>query len=62
MSDNPQIRINVKKIENRVTVHYYYRDYYCELLTPETVKLIGNTKSKTTKNQNGENLPHLEIT
>ena len=61
MSDNPQIRINVKKIENRVTVQIK-RDYYCELLTPETVKLIGSTKSKTTKNQNGENLPHLEIT
>ena len=26
------------------------------------MKLLGNTKSKITKNENGENLPHLEIT
>ena len=36
--------------------------YYCELLTPETVKLLGSTKSKKTKDKNGENVPHLEIT
>ena len=29
---------------------------------PETVKLLGSTKNKTTKSTNGENLPHLEIT
>ena len=26
------------------------------------MKLLGNTKSKITKNENGENLPQLEIT
>ena len=26
------------------------------------MKLFGSTKSKVTKNKNGENLPHLEIT
>ena len=36
--------------------------YYLELLTPETMKLIGSTKSKTTNDENGENVPHLEIT
>ena len=29
---------------------------------PETMKLLGNAKSKITKNKNGENVPHLEIT
>ena len=29
---------------------------------PETTKLLGSTKSKITKNKNGENVPHLEIT
>ena len=29
---------------------------------PETVKLLGSTKSKITKDENGENVPHLEIT
>ena len=26
------------------------------------MKLLGSTKNKTTKDKNGENLPHLEIT
>ena len=26
------------------------------------MKLLGSTKNKTTKNKNGENVPHLEIT
>ena len=29
---------------------------------PETINLLGITKSKKTKNENGENVPHLEIT
>ena len=29
---------------------------------PETMKLFGNTKSKINKNENGKNVPHLEIT
>ena len=28
----------------------------------ETMELLGSTKSKITKNENGENVPHLEIT
>ena len=31
-------------------------------LTPETMKLLGSTKSEITKDENGENVPHLEIT
>ena len=36
--------------------------YYIELLTPETIKSIGSTKSKMTKDKIGENVPYLEIT
>ena len=36
--------------------------YYLELLTPESVKLLGKIKEKITKNENGENVPHLKIT
>ena len=32
--------------------------YYLELLTPETMKLLGSTKSKIIKNENGENVPN----
>ena len=58
--DNPSIRIYVNKIENRITVKIK-NGYYFELLTPETMKLLGSTESKITKCKNGENVPHLEI-
>ena len=35
--------------------------YYLEFLTLESIKLLGSTKSKITKDKNGENVPHLEI-
>ena len=44
------------------TVTFKIKDgYSLELLTPETMKLLGSTKNKTTKGRNGENVPHLEI-
>ena len=36
--------------------------YYLELLTPKTMKLLGSTKRKITKDKNGEKVPYLEIT
>ena len=61
MSDNPQIRIHVNKIENRITFKIE-RGYYLKLITLATVILLGNAKSKIIKNENGEHAPHLEIT
>ena len=58
---NPSIRIYINKLENRITFKIKTR-YYLELLTPETMKLLGSTKSKITKNENGENVPSMEIT
>ena len=58
--DNPSIRIYVNKIENRITFKIK-NGYYFELLTPETMRLLGSTESKITKDKNGENVPHLEI-
>ena len=58
--DNSSIRICVNKIENRITFKIK-NGYYLELLTPETMKLLGSTNSKITKDKNGENVPHLEI-
>ena len=58
--DDPSIRIYVNKIENRITFKIE-NGYYLELLTPETMKLLGSTKSKMTEDKNGENIPHLEI-
>ena len=36
--------------------------YSLKLLTKETIKLVGSIKNKITKDKNGENVPHLEIT
>ena len=58
--DNPSIKIYANKIENRVTFKIK-NGYYLELLTPETMKLLGSTESKIAKDKNGENVPHLEI-
>ena len=55
------IRIYAIKLENRITFKIK-TGYYLELLTAGTTKLLGNTKNKTTKDKNGENVPHLEIT
>ena len=57
---NFSIRICINKIENRIRFKIKAR-YYLELLTPETMKLLGSTKSKITKVGNGENVPYLEI-
>ena len=35
--------------------------YYLELLTPKTMKLLESTKNKITKEENGENVPLLEV-
>ena len=58
--DDPSIKIYVNKIGNRVTSKIK-NGYYLELLTPERIKLLGSTESKITKDKNGENRPHLEV-
>ena len=58
---NHSTKIYTNKIENRITFKIK-KGYYLELLTPETLKLLGSTISKITKDKNGENFPYLEIT
>ena len=53
--------IYVNTIENRITLKVK-TGYYLELLMSETMKFLGSTKSKITKDENGENVPYLEIT
>ena len=60
VTDNPSVRIYINKIESSITFKINTGCYF-ELLTNETVKLLGSTKNKITKDKNGENLPHLEI-
>ena len=60
-TDKPSIQIYVNKIENRITFKIK-NGCNLELLTKEKMKLLGSTKNKITKDTNGENVPHLEIT
>ena len=59
--NEPSIQIYVNKIENRITFKNK-NGYSLELLTKETMKLLGSTQNKITKDKNGENVLHLEIT
>ena len=55
------MQIYVNKIKNRITFKVK-NGYTLALLTKETMKLFGSTENKITKDKNGENVPHLEIT
>ena len=58
---NDQYRYTSTKLQKRVTFKIK-EGYGLELLIPETMKLLGSTKNKITKEKNGENVPHLKIT
>ena len=53
--------IYVNKIEKRIEFEIK-TGYNLELLTPVTMKLLGSTKSKMTKKENGETIFNFEIT
>ena len=60
-TNKPSIQIYVNKIENKIT--FRIKDgYSLELLIKERMKLLERTENKITKNKNGENVRHLEIT
>ena len=59
LTENPSIQIYPNKITNRI-VFKIKTGYKLELLTPETMKLLGSTKKVVDKDKNGENVPKLE--
>ena len=56
----PLVQTYVNKTKNRITFKIE-NGYSLELLIPETMKLLGSIEKKIIKDQNGENVPHLEI-
>ena len=58
--DKPSVQIYVNKTENRITFRIK-KGFSPELLTPETMKLLGSTENKISKDKNSENVTHLEI-
>ena len=59
LTENPPIQIYPNKIKNRI-IFKIKTDYKLELLTPETMKLLGSTKKEFDKDKNGENVPKIE--
>ena len=59
--DKPSIQIYLNKTENRVTFKIK-NGCSLELLTSETMKLLGRTENEITKDKNSESVPHLKIT
>ena len=59
LTDNPSIKIYSNKIKNKI-IFKIKTGYKLELLTPETMKLLGSTKTFVEKDKNGENVPKLE--
>ena len=51
-TDNPSIRRYINKIESRIT-NKIKRGCYVELLSTESIKLLGSTKSRITADENG---------
>ena len=60
VTDNPSIRMYVNRIQNRITFKIK-TGYYLEILTTQTMKLLQSAISKIIKDENGENVPRLEI-
>ena len=59
ITKNPPIQIYPNKIKNRI-IFKVKTGYKLELLSPETMKLLGSTKKDVDKDKNGEEVPKLE--
>ena len=59
IADNPLVEIYENKIKNRI-VFKINTGYKLELLSPETIKLLGSMKKDNDKNKNGEDVPKLQ--
>ena len=59
LAENPPIQIYPNKIKNRI-VFKVKTGYKLELLSPETMKLLGSTKKDVDKDKDREDVPKLE--
>ena len=59
LTENPLIQIYSDKIKNRI-VFIIKAGYKLELLTPETMRLLGSGKKEVAKDKDGENVPKLD--
>ena len=65
MHDTVTHKSPVEIYDNRIHNGITFKNktgYYLELLIPKTMKLLGSTERRITKDNTGENMPQLEIT
>ena len=59
LTENPLVQTYPNKFQNRI-VFKIKTGYKLELLTPETMKLLGSGKKDVDRDKDSENLPKLE--
>ena len=59
IANNPLVQIYANKIKSRI-VFKIKTDYKLELLSPETIKLLGSAKKGVDQDKDGENMLKLE--
>ena len=59
LAENPSIKIYPNKIKNRIVLKIK-TGYKLELISPETMKLLGSTKKYVDKDKDGEDVAKLE--
>ena len=59
LAENPPIQIHPNKIKHRI-VFKIKTGHKLELLSPETMKLLGSTKKDVDQDKDGEDIPKLE--
>ena len=59
MAENAPIQVYRNKIKNRI-VFKLKTGFKLELLSPETMKLLGSTKKDADKDNDGEDIPKIE--
>ena len=59
LNEYPPVKIYPNKIKNRIVFKIKAR-YKLELLTSETIKLLGSTKKDIDQYKDGEDVPKLE--
>ena len=59
IANNPPVQIYTNKLKNRI-VFEIKTGYKLELLSPDTMKLLGSTKKDIAQDKDGQDVPKLE--
>ena len=60
IADNSPVQVYVNKVKNRI-IFKIKTGHKLELLTEETMQLLGSSKKDTDQNKNRELVPRLEV-